>query len=677
MSGVARRIVRARRALIASTLARAFLRAALVALVVLGAGLAADTLTGLPLAVRRLLVPLALVAGIAALLRDVMGPVRAAICASNESVALWFEARLPSLRYALVTSVDARHAGSVPALDRAVSEAPLEREVATASRSALVRPAIAVGVLALLLVLIPGGAVGRVAAPRDGDALDRAGASSRAATDPLATIVVRVTPPAYSGLAATSHDDPSTVAALVGSSVRIEGRGTGVLVRAVARDTDSSRTAGRPAVNDGDSWSVTIPVPERAAAIRLAGPARDRVLIIDPIADSVPTARLDSPVRDSVLRAAVGQVTLSAEVRDDLGLAEASFEFIVSTGAGETFTFRSGRVGARRFAAGARTATLGARLALDTLKLAPGDLIHLRAVAVDRNNVSGPGRGASETRTLRIARPDEYDSVSVDPMPPTDPEKSALSQRMILMMTEELVARMQKPPRFGRAELQRDARRIAVEQTRLRKRVGEVVFLRLGENEGEHAHAEGDGHQHAQAGDETPVVAINEPLLEAYNHMWRATTELETADPAAAIPWMQRAIEALNRARAAERIYLRGRPPRVVVDIDKVRGTGKESGSSSVREPRAPADAERAARLARFDVALGIVANDPSAAADSLLLIRLTVPEEERATAQALDAAAAMVREGGDLTDALSRARRALFFAGRPVRRTTVGPWGG
>ena len=35
-------------------------------------------------------------------------------------------------------------------------------------------------------------------------------------------------------------------------------------------------------------------------------------------------------------------------------------------------------------------------------------------VARDANNVTGPGIGVSETRSLRIARADEYDSVAVE-----------------------------------------------------------------------------------------------------------------------------------------------------------------------------------------------------------------------------------------------------------------------
>ena len=292
---------------------------------------------------------------------------------------------------------------------------------------------------------------------------------------------------------------------------------------------------------------------------------------------------------------------------------------------------------------------------LDTLKLGPGDLIHLRALARDRNDVTGRGLGSSETRIIRIARADEYDSVSVDPIPPTEPEKNALSQRMILRMTAEL---QDRAPRIGAPAVQRDSRRLAAEQTKLRKRVGEVIFVRLSEDKG----------------DESPVVAINRPLLEAYNHMWRASTELETANPAEAIPWMERAIEALQRARAAERIYLRGRPPRVVVDLAKVRGTGREQAAPSAREARVALDADRDARLRRFDAVLGVVAGDPRAAVDSLLLLRLSLPTSERPAAQALDAAADAMRRGGDVTAALQRARRAL--AGAPLRQDGLSPWG-
>jgi hypothetical protein len=538
---------------------------------------------------------------------------------------------------------------------------------------------------------MPAGAIGRVTAPNAGDALDRPDVLAAAAGNPLATIVVRVQPPSYSGLATQSYDDPATVAALIGSRVTIEGVGAGVL-------------ALRPEVTDsalvrGGRWRIALPVPARAEAVRLTANGRERVLVLEPIADSVPVVRLDAPARDTVLRVARGSLALAANVRDDLGLADAAFEIIISAGGGELYTFRTVRVGAQEYAAGTKSAQVNGAVRLDSLGLKPGDLMHLRAIARDRNDVAGAGRGASETRTIRIARADEYDSVSVDPAPPSEPEKDALSQRMILQQTQELVAARR---RLSEAVVTQRSRRIAVDQTKLRKKVGEVVFVRLGEDGGgEHEHFAGDGHQHAPEGvvnpdallaaaeraanvdptrnldhdgDETPVVAINRPLLEAYNHMWRASEELELGAPDRAIPWMQRAIEALQRARAAERIYLRGRPPRVVVDINRVRLAGKDEARPAVRTARAPLDPVRAARLARFDAALGVIAANPLAAADSLLLIRVTLPEDERAAAIALDAAATALRRGGVVTDALVAARRSLVQD--PPRRAPLTAWG-
>lgn len=694
---VRERVRRARLTLAGIAGARAVLVALAVVLAVLALGVAVDFAVGLPLAWRRAAGPVLLSLGAATLALLMLSRVRDAITASDEAVALWFERRLPTLRYALVTSVEHRFAHAAPALERSVASAPLEGELGRAARRSLARPGLLVTLLALLLFVLPTGAVARVTVPRAGDALSRAGAATLAARDPLAAIVVRVAPPAYTALAAVSYDDPSSVVALAGSRLTVEGLGAGV--RAVV-DGDTLGATARASGSGPPGWRLTLHVPARVTAIRLFAPARDRVLVIEARIDSLPVVTIDAPSRDSVLRVARGEIPLAADLRDDLGLAGGAFEYIVSSGAGETYTFRTGRVAELQFGAGVRAARLAGTLRLDTLKLGPGDLIHLRAVATDRNDVTGPGVGVSETRTLRIARADEYDSVAVDPMPPTEPEKNALSQRMILQMTQELHAR---EPRMGAAELQRESRRIAVEQTRLRKRVGEVVFLRLGEdNAGEHTHFPGDGHDHGaegpldaagilaaaeraanegatrileSEGDETPVVAINRPLLEAYNHMWRASTELETARPGAAIPWMERAIEALQRARAAERIYLKGRPPRVVVDLARVRGTGKERGSPATRLARPALDAERGARLDRFDRALDLLTTDPLAAADSLLLLRVALPDADRAAARALDAAADAVRRGGDVTLPLQAARRAL--TGVPVRTGALLPWGG
>ena len=126
-------------------------------------------------------------------------------------------------------------------------------------------------------------------------------------------------------------------------------------------------------------------------------------------------------------------------------LTTASFEYIVSSGEGESFTFKSGTLGGRQVDT-RRTLRLAASLGLDALGLKPGDMVHLRAVARDGNTVSGPGLGASETRVLRVARAGEYDSIAVEGAPPPEADKSLISQRMLIILTEALDKRR---PTFG------------------------------------------------------------------------------------------------------------------------------------------------------------------------------------------------------------------------------------
>ena len=275
----------------------------------------------------------------------------------------------------------------------------------------------------------------------------------------------------------------------------------------------------------------------------------------------------------------------------------------MSSGEGETFTFKSGVVD-RVSAGNARTTKLAGSLDLDALQLKPGDLVHIRAVARDRNNVTGPGVGVSETRTLRIPRPSEYDSIAIEGAPPPDVDSSQLSQRMLIILAEKLEARSAK---LARADVVRESQHIGSDEARLRQHVGEIVFARLGgqqdtEDAGSNAAAAhltpdqllaaANAATQASAGatdfegDETPVVAVNRPLLEAYNAMWDASRALEVGEPGTALPPMRLALAAIQRARNAERLYLRGKAPVVIVDVNKVRLAGKrDDASSSARLP--------------------------------------------------------------------------------------------
>jgi hypothetical protein len=306
---------------------------------------------------------------------------------------------------------------------------------------------------------------------------------------------------------------------------------------------------------------------------------------------------------------------------------------------------------------------------------------------------------------LRIARPDEYDSLAIEPLPPLPGDTGLLSQRMLIQLAEELERRR---PRLARETVVDESRDIAVDQARLRRQVGEIIFMRLGgEPSGEHSHEGESPEEHAGHappegrltpeqllaaaeaatnrdmsealdfhGDETPVVAVNRPLLEAYNAMWDAGRELEIGEPDDALPHMRAALAAIQRARTAERIYLRGRAPAVIVDLARVRLAGKRDDvdPAGVRSP-SDARAPSTRRLARFDAALHrIAAGDPSAA-DTLALLRLDALADDPALATAIGATIDALRAGRDATEALVRARRLL--TGTIEARNTLPAWSG
>ena len=627
---------------------------------------------------------------------------RAAGRVRDVDVALWAERRLPALRYALVTLAEGRAGSAAPMLERAVGAVRWEPEATRAARRALA-PAAGTCAAALLAALAAGAwtrSPERAAPLRAAVRAARGAAGTARAADPLARVHVRVVPPVYSGLPSQRLDEPSTIEALEGSAIVASGAGAAGGVHAAVGD------ASLPTVAADDGWLVRATMPAAPAALSLRAATRSRLVVLAPRRDSIPTAALRLPARDTVLRTPTGSVALRAELRDDIGLRDGGFEVIVSSGEGESFTFRTLALGRAAFD-GAREGSVSATLRLDSLALKPGDLLHVRAVARDRNPAAGRAVGASDTRTLRVARLGEYDSVAVDAAPPAATDTSALSQRLLLQLAQALEGKRRS---LARADFVAESRRLGSDQARLRRRVGDIVFSRLeGDGGGEHAHGEGghfagDGHGHGEdapvkqltpeqlleaasratgsgagqatdfAEDESPVVHVNRPLLEAYNHMWDAGRELESAEPGRAIPPMRRAIAALQRARAAERIYLRGRTKPVIVDVAKVRLAGKDSTRADARRPRPALPNAALARAATLDRALAELPRAPQAARDSLALLRVAALGDAPALAGALGAAIDAIDAGRDATEPLARARR--LAAGAPRAGAARAAWG-
>jgi len=677
------RVVAARRTLGAAVVARALLWAIALGASLLAIAAVLDWLVGAPRGVRALVLPAAMLVAAITAARVLW---RGRRVRSVPTIALWLEERVPALNYSLVSALESPHASA--SLEREVAAVHWMPVVRRAVGGALLPPLALVVAVVVLLLALPAGVRERIRAPRAGDTLLRPPVAAAALRNRLSPLVADVVPPPYTGGHAVTIEEPSSIEALTGGRVTLRGRGSASGIAATM--------AGAPVVvrDSANEWRLEIAMPVKPAALELRDRTFARTVVLAPHADSLPVVTLIAPARDTVMRTPTGAFALAAQASDDYGLDAGWFEYIVSSGEGENFTFRSGIV--RRASLGnQRGAHLSGALDLGALALHPGDLVHVRAVARDRNDVTGSGIGVSETRTIRVPRKSEYDSVAVEAAPPPDADKAQLSERMLIMLAEKL---QQRRPSMARANVVKESQDIGRDQARLRQHVGEVIFARLGgAPETEDAGAANDGgakltpEQMLAAadaatrgagagatdfeGDETPVVAVNRPLLEAYNAMWDASRSLDVGEPGAALPAMRTALAAIQRARNAERLYLRGKSPVVILDIAKVRLAGKrDDASSSTLQPRAALDSSAERRARRFDRALDRIAADPRAAIDSLLALRVDALTSAPPLAAALAPAIDALRTGRDATDALVRARRVA--AGVTVEQSDS-PWGG
>jgi hypothetical protein len=246
---------------------------------------------------------------------------------------------------------------------------------------------------------------------------------------------------------------------------------------------------------------------------------------------------------------------------------------------------------------------------------------------------------------------------------------------MLIIMTEQLVKEQKK---ITRKELVRRSGEIGDLEDKIRKRVHEILF----EIEGGGAEEENAGGADADPsktleGEEPDAARQNNnpDLFEAYQFLWAAVRSLQIAEPAPALPPMRSALKALDRARLANRLYLRGMPPKVVVDIARVRMSGKEKGSANIRTPRTPADSARAGLERRFSDAVELIAKKPADAVRAFTMIQVEALSVSPQAASALGEAIAAFKKGTDATLPLIRARRAL--SGEPTGASGLPAWSG
>lgn len=640
------RVRRAQRLLGSTVVMSALLWAAALAMAVVCVAAALNFLAPLGSTARVAILPLTATVALAA-----AGVVlwRGRAARSLESIALWIEERAPELRYALVTAIDE---SLVPrdqhlALHHAAEDIDVEGIVRHSWQHSLGRAALACALAAGVLAILHPADLMRAAE------LELAQRTAPRAAPPMANrllaLSAQVTPPAYSRLPVQTVREPSNVAALIGSRISLEGSGPFDGITATFGADQLSARAGANA----NQWAIGAMMPKDPAVVTLHDRAYKRLLTFEPVADSSPDVRLKLPAHDTTYQTVPkGKLDIDASLADDIGLNYAYVEYLLSSGSEESFDTKVIN-GARVSFDNARKAMLHTAIVFDTLKLSPGSIIHIRVVAFDYNDVTGPGKGVSETRTLKIAEP--IDSTSINAAPPLPIDSMWISQRLLNMRTDTLIRTRRS---MAREEFVHKSSGYSNGQEDIRKRALAVISL-LEDN------GVGDAFQ----------TDASKMLRQAVDLMWTAREDLGVAQPDSAMPLMKKILKILDDLRLANRYYLRGVLKPVAVNIERTRLTGKDSAAAIARTPRSLLDDPQLALAARIDAAAALAHSAPAAAADTLMYIRVTALRSAPAVAGALQNAIDLLRKGASVDSALARTRRAL----EPPPRLLTGPaeWGG
>ena len=577
----------------------------------------------------------------------------------GSSVAKIVEERAPASRNLILTA----HELSAQTIDAYVPRLVLGRAARLVEQ---LDPAVLVPTRRSLAVVAALIATWLVAASRPALPVPSGLRSGTSASTPAVNGVdVTITPPAYTGRRAETIHDPSRVTALAGSRLNVVVRSSGELVTIetlASRDTlakQGSSFAGQ-LVADADGFiAIQARSGERASVRRLIG------LAVVP--DSLPHVRIAAPGRDERFPDTHRTLALSIESSDDIGLSSLTLRFTKVSGSGERFTFVDGQVPLTISRRDQRTWTARAVWPLDSLELGPGDMVVYRAVASDLRGAAGTAESDSYIAEILAAGGVAAPGFAAD----LDEERYAVSQQMVIVKTERLIAQRAT---MSASDFADASQQIAAEQRKVR---AEFVFMLGGElaDAPDVAASMTDINEEEEAGRESDILAGYDAnaghvaLIRGIRSMSRAASTLTNADPAAALPHERAALAQLERAFSHSRILLRALATRERLDLSRRLSGSLADAATDARpaaEPRRDA-ATIALRRVLSDVtalaggvtrdASDIAAARSAALAEQALRVDPSAPALQEVSADLAKAASALAaRHGDEAAAALDRA---------------------
>ena len=571
---------------------------------------------------------------------------------SFDRVALWIEERAPELRYALVTAIDPRYQTTAgPLFDPIVARVDTGRFVRKAATTNMLPALVALAITATAYAMIPS----TLKPSFNPSALTGGPAVPAIVGNRLTPLSGSVTPPAYANLRSTALSEPSTISSLQGSHVMLTGLGTPDGISVALNDPNTNTSKPVSVTAGGKGWTVNFTMSDSIPLLlKLVDRQYHTNVIVNPIIDESPTARLTVPQRDTTLRDIPQTLHLSAELSDDIGLATVQYEYIIANlGSGDAAEARTGIIQARSYA-GNKTATFDLTVPYASLKLIEGDILSVRATVVDNNTLTGPHKGYSETRVIRIARKSEYDSLNINAAPPSA-DTAIQTLRMLIIATETW---NRKKPTLTKALFQDSAIKLGGKADLVKQKIDQIIDEQTGGGE----------------------VARNPLLDTASQAMFEATRSLYIAETGEALPQMKLALKMLQKYSSEKKYYLRGVMPPVVVNINRVRETGKDSGKALPRpEGRALEGVDKDRLRLQYVHAVDQLLSKPTAAIEEFQGMQVMTLRTYPGLASALNDAINAAKTGRDMTLPLLRARRVLDGSSGAIDSlpSWSGAWGG
>lgn len=411
----------------------------------------------------------------------------------------------------------------------------------------------------------------------------------------IAQYTLRVTPPAYTGQTATTLQRPEQLRAIEGSvlELQVESSADSLLVHTDSGAVPLTRAAngrfvwrGR-VLRDGFLAVATAEVPSATSGETAQGTARrrDQVLIaIVSQPDARPSVRIREPGRDLLVDSSQRSVRIAVEASDDLALRTLTLAYTKVAGAGERFTFSEGELPLQLSRESATAWKASASLALSSLLQDPGDLVVYRARATDTR----PGAEPVESDAFIVERQPDGGMAAAGFALDPDEDRYAVSQQMVILKTERLIAARASMPAERVAT---EARALAGEQRRVR---AEFVFMTGGEFEQALVATEegmddlDETHEAESEGDLSAGRMANRgraALLTAIRAMSRAALALGESDLTNALRLERVALTNLQEAFARQRFLMRALSQREQLDESR-RLTGTLDSVS--RRPREP-----------------------------------------------------------------------------------------